>query len=183
MPKLETRTQQELADRVGCTQRAVSHAIRSGRLPRCFVVQRGRTFRLRSDSFAEAVAAMTDIYGFNPRSADRQRRVPASASAAFAAARARREFFQAEKARLELERFEATHLPTEAVVTWYTALSARLSEAVLALPGRLAPDLVGLDAGTIAERLDEAVRGALRELRSELEAEPMGIDQPDVLRV
>ena len=158
------RPVKDVAAIVGCTRRAVTHARQSGRLPARFFVRRHDRWHLRADCFDQCVEAMRDTYGHGSQALAR----PALEND-YAEARARRMRYQAELARLQLERFEAELLPKDAVVRWYTETVQRISARVLQVPERLSHALVGLDAGSIEERLEDALRATLRGLRGEFE--------------
>jgi len=156
------RSARDVAELVGCSRRAVVHARQSGRLSAEYFVRRHGRWYLRADCFDQCVDTMLALY----RHGSQSRTQPATESA-YSVARARRMRFQAELARLQLEKFEAELLPTHAVVKWYTDAVQRTSTRVLQVPRRLSQALVGQDAGTIEELLETALRATLRELKSE----------------
>ena len=101
----------------------------------------------------------------------------AAGSSPYATHRAERERHLARKAELEVKRLESELLPMDAVVKWYTEAVSRTSRRILQVPRQLCAVLVGQDAGQIEKLLEDELRGALRELRGELEGVEMVQDR------
>lgn len=97
-------------------------------------------------------------------------RKPASATttdsyAVLAAARAKRESFRAELAELEYREATRTLLPADEVAAAWTERIGVAKSRFLALPARLAPELLGArDLRTIEAALRDAIISVLEEL-------------------
>lgn len=168
MTPIPTRSQQALADAVGCSQRAVSHAIRSGRLPQRFVIQRGRHYKIRAARFDEAAQVMASAY----------RGSQANAEAAFdyVAEKARSEHYEAERARLRYLEQKGELVEEKAVSRAVTDAVTRCRDRLLQSPRQLSAECVGRDAAEIERLFQTAFRAALAELRTEANGVELLVD-------
>lgn len=167
-------SQREYAKRRGVTQPAVAAAVRTGR------IKKAADGRIDPDKADRDWVANTDqskprnsITG-NPKNPKGTSPIDGNGSEAarrevqgsYAAARAVRETMQAKIAQIELQRIEGGLVDKEEVRREVFESHRKVRDALLALPRRLAPLVVGLDIEEIVELMQREIDRVCKRLSS-----------------
>lgn len=157
----------EYARRRGCSPAAVSRAVKEGRLD-LSVIGEGRRRRI-DPAIADKEWARNTDHAKRPRSGGEE---SSDLDLSYAEARARREFWQAEKTRLEAEALGGSLVSAEKVKRDAFDLYRRHRNNLLSLPERLAADLAAEDdVHAVNVMLKEAITEALQEISSGIDEE------------
>ena len=158
----------DFAKQKGVTVDAVSRAIRDGRLRESVVKTQGKYPRLLPDvALREWAENTTPGHGGN-HAKQASEADSDDAPASFAASRAKREHYQAELARLELETKQASLVPADEVRKQAFSVARQVRDQLLNIPDRVAAELASVeDQFEIHRLLTGEIRKALESALAE----------------
>lgn len=153
---METITLAEFGRRHGVSIEAVSQAIKDGRLVESVVRSANGRARLDEDRALQEWADNTIPAKNRIKSAAEVEGV------SYAESRAKRESYNAELARLELEEKQGTLVDAEVVKKQAFAVARQVRDGMLNIPDRVAAEMAALtDQFEVHRRLTEEIRKAL----------------------
>lgn len=167
----QTVSAAELADELGVGRSTVQRRIASGVVPEHCLITRGRRRRVLASHRLEALMHLGGREVAGPPTSISPPRPPEANDPDeprfnLQVERARREHYEAERAKLKYQAESRAVLPAKETRRAYTGAFRSITTRILQVPGQVASDLAAeTEAHRIATVLEDHLRAALEELR------------------